>query len=333
VKAAVLHAAGDLRIEDRAAPVAGPREVLVEIALVGVCGSDVHYYEHGRVGTRVVRSPHVLGHEASGRVVALGEGATTHAVGDRVALEPGVPCGRCRECRTGRYNLCRDVAFLGAPPTDGAFTRFVALHEDFAFALPAGVSDAAGALIEPLAVGVWACRRAAVTAGDRVLVTGGGPIGLLAAQVARASGATEVTVTDVNDRRLELALRVGATRAVRAGSPLPEADALLECSGHPDALAAGLGALRPDGRAVVVGMGHGEESTVPIALLQARELWLTGTFRYANAYPVAIALAASGRVDPEAIVTRRFALEEAEAALRAGREDPASVKVLLAPQS
>ena len=333
MKAAVLHAARDLRIEDRAAPVAGPREVLVEIALVGVCGSDVHYYEHGRVGTRVVRAPHVLGHEASGRVVALGEGATAHAVGDRVALEPGVPCGRCRECRTGRYNLCRDVAFLGAPPTDGAFTRYVAIHEDFAFALPPEVSDAAGALIEPLAVGVWACRRAGVAAGDRVLVTGAGPIGLLAAQVARASGATAVTVTDVNERRLELALQVGATRALRAGSELPEVDALLECSGHPDALAAGLRALRPAGRAVVVGMGYDDETAVPIALLQGRELWLTGTFRYANAYPAAIALVTSGRVDPEAIVTGRFALDEAEAALRAGRDDPASVKVLLAPQS
>ena len=330
MKAAVLHAAGDLRIEERAAPSPGPREVLVEIALVGVCGSDVHYYEHGRVGTRVVRAPHVLGHEASGRVVALGEGATTHAAGDRVAIEPGVPCGRCRECRGGSYNLCRDVAFLGAPPTDGAFTRYVAIHEDFAFALPLEVSDAAGALIEPLAVGGWACRRAGVTAGDRVLVTGAGPIGLLAAQVARASGATEVTVTDVNERRLEMALRVGATRAVRPGSAVGEADALLECSGNAEALAAGLRALRPDGRAVVVGMGYGEETAVPLALLQGRELWLTGTFRYANAYPAAIALAASGRVDLEAIVTGRVPLEDVESALRAGREDPASVKVLVA---
>ena len=332
MKAAVLHAAGDLRLEERAAPVAGPREVLVEIAVVGVCGSDVHYYEHGRIGARVVRGPHVLGHEASGRVAALGEGATRHAVGDRVALEPGVPCGRCRECRTGRYNLCRDVAFLGAPPTDGAFRRFVALHEDFVFALPDAVSDAAGALLEPLSVGIWACRRAGVAAGDRVLVTGAGPIGLLALQVARAAGAVEVAVTDVNERRLSLALETGATVVARAGDPLVfEADVLIECSGHPAALAAGIRALRPAGTAVVVGMGYDDETAVPLALIQGRELWLTGTFRYTGTYPAAIALAASGAVNLEAIVTGRVGLDDTEAALRAGREDPHSVKVLVEP--
>ncbi len=330
MKAAVLHAVGDLRLEERADPVAGPREVLIEIAVVGVCGSDVHYYEHGRIGPRVVRGPHVLGHEASGRVVALGEGASKVAVGDRVALEPGVPCGRCRECRSGRYNLCRDVKFLGAPPIDGAFRRFVALHEDFVFALPDSVSDAAGALLEPLSVGLWACRRAGVTVGDRVLVTGAGPIGLLAVQAARASGAVEIAVTDLNPRRLELALRTGAT--VAGESVDFEADVLIECSGAPAALAAGLRALAPAGRAVVVAMGYDGDTTVPLALIQGRELWLSGTFRYAGTYPDAIALAASGAVDLEAIVTGRVGLEDTEAALRAGREDPDSVKVLVTPR-
>ena len=159
-RAAVLHAVRDVRVEERPVPEPGPLDVLVEIAAVGVCGSDVHYYEHGRIATRVVRAPHVLGHESAGRVVAAGERVTKHAVGDRVALEPGLPCGRCRECRAGRYNLCRDVRFLGAPPTDGAFTRFVAMHEDFAHALPDGVSDEAGALMEPLSVALWACEKA-----------------------------------------------------------------------------------------------------------------------------------------------------------------------------
>jgi L-iditol 2-dehydrogenase len=159
-RAAVLHAVRDVRVEERPVPEPGPLDVLVEIAAVGVCGSDVHYYEHGRIATRVVRAPHVLGHESAGRVVAAGERVTKHAVGDRVALEPGLPCGRCRECRAGRYNLCRDVRFLGAPPTDGAFTRFVAIHEDFAHALPDGVSDEAGALMEPLSVALWACEKA-----------------------------------------------------------------------------------------------------------------------------------------------------------------------------
>jgi L-iditol 2-dehydrogenase len=305
--------------------------VLVEIAAVGVCGSDVHYYEHGRIGPFVVREPLILGHESAGRVVELGSEASRHAVGDRVTLEPGVPCGRCRECRAGRYNLCRDVRFFATPPVDGAFADFVTIHEDFAFALPDSVSDVAGALMEPLSVGIWACRKAGVAPGDHVLVTGAGPIGLLAQQCALAFGATAVTVTDVSEARLELARRTGATRALRAGEDVGEVDALIECSGHPAAVAAGIAAVRPAGTAVIVGMGPEEDATVPLSLIQSREIWLTGTFRYANTYPTAIALAAEGRVDLEAIVTGRYELADAEAALNAGREDPANVKAMVVP--
>jgi L-iditol 2-dehydrogenase len=330
--AAVLHEPGDIRIEERPMPEPGPREVLVEVTSVGVCGSDVHYYEHGRIGSHVVRAPLVLGHESAGRVVALGEGASKHAEGDRVTLEPGVPCGRCRECRAGRYNLCPDVVFFGTPPVDGAFARYVTIHEDFAFALPESLSDDVGALMEPLSVGIWACRKAGVSAGDRVLVTGAGPIGLLAMQVALAFGATQVEISDLNERRLELARRTGATRALRAGEDEPaEADALIECSGHPAALQAGIAALRPAGTAVLVGMGPGESGEVPLALIQGRELWVTGTFRYANTYPTAIALAATGRVDLDAIITGHFGLEDTETALRAGRDDPDSVKPVVHP--
>ena len=335
-RAAVLHAAGDVRIEERAVPEPGPREVVVQITAVGVCGSDVHYYEHGRIGDFVVEQPMVLGHESAGRVSAVGSEVTRHRVGDRVALEPGVPCGRCRECRAGRYNLCGDVRFFATPPIDGAFADFVAIHEDFAFALPDGVSDEEGALMEPLSVGIWACRKAGVTAGDRVLVTGAGPIGLLAQQVALAFGATEVTVTDVNADRLAVASRTGATRVLKVDEePLEDAgievDAFLECSGHPAALAGGIRALRPAGTAVVVGMGPGTDAAIPLSLLQQHELWLTGTFRYANTYPSAIALAAAGRVDLSAIITGHFGLEEAEAAMRSTREDPATVKPMVMP--
>jgi L-iditol 2-dehydrogenase len=327
-RAAVLHSPGDVRIENRPVPEPGPREVLVEIATVGVCGSDVHYYEHGRIGSHIVRAPLVLGHESAGRVVALGGSASRHAVGDRVTLEPGVPCGRCRECRAGRYNLCADVVFFATPPVDGAFTNFVAIHEDFAFALPDDVSDEAGALMEPLSVGIWACQKAGVSAGDRVLITGAGPIGLLAAQCARAFGATEIVVTDVNEHRLAMARANGATGTELAGF---EADALIECSGHPAALRGGIEALRPAGTAVIVGMGPDDDASIPLALIQNRELRLTGTFRYANTYPTAIDLVATGRVDPEAIITGRFGLDEAETALRAGRADPASIKAMVEP--
>jgi len=336
-RAAVLHGVGDVRLEDRAVPDPGPGEVLVEVIAVGVCGSDVHYYEHGRIGSHVVQAPLVLGHEVCGRVVARGPGADRHEDGARVALEPGVPCRRCRECRAGRYNLCAEVRFFGTPPIDGAFTHFVTIHEDFAFALPDQLSDEAGALMEPLSVGVWACRKAGVSAGDRVLVTGAGPIGLLALQAARAFGAGEVTISDVNPHRLELARRTGATRALDVTrEPLEEAglevDAVIECSGRPDALVAGIAALRPAGTAVVVGMAPDGDATIPLSLIQGRELWLTGTFRYADTYPTAIALAAAGRVDVEAIITGHYGLEDTDAALRSAREDPHAIKVMVMPR-
>ena len=332
---AVLHAPGDVRMEERPVPEPASLEVLVEVRAVGVCGSDVHYFEHGRIGSCVVEAPLVLGHEVSGVVVGLGERATKHAIGDRVALEPGVPCGRCRECRSGRYNLCPDVTFFATPPVDGAFARYVAIHEDFAFPLPSSVSDEAGALIEPLSVALWACWKGKVGAGSDVLVTGAGPIGQLAARTALALGAREVTVTDLDHDRLRLAASSGARTLDVSNEPASvirvECDVLLECSGAPSALADGIAALRPAGRAVCVGMGGNGQVSIPLALVQKRELWLTGTFRYANTYPAAIALVASGAVDLDGIVTGHFGLAEVADALRASRAEPGSVKPIVVP--
>lgn len=335
-QAAIMYGVHDIRVEEIPVPEPGPKEVLVEIRAVGVCGSDVHYYEHGRIGPFVVRQPLILGHESSGVIVKLGSQVTKHSAGERVALEPGVPCGACRECRTGRYNLCQDVRFFATPPINGAFANYVTIHEDFAFAIPDHMSDEAGALIEPLSVGLWACRRANVQPGDRVLITGAGPIGLLAMQAALASGATGVTVTDVVPARLELARRTGATRTLNvADEPLAaadiEADVLIECSGQPAALSDGIRSLRPAGRAVAVGLGPGEEGTIPLAFLQTREIVLTGVFRYANTYPAAIALVAAGRVDLDAIVTGHYSLADTEAALQASRQDPGRVKAVVTP--
>ncbi len=335
-RAAVLYAPRDLRVEAVQVPEPQGREVLVEVKAVGVCGSDVHYYEHGRIGEFVVEQPMVLGHEAAGVIAGLGPQATRHQVGDRVSMEPGVPCGRCRQCRVGRYNLCPDVEFFATPPIDGSFANYVAIHEDFAFKLPDEVSDEEGALLEPLSVGIWACQKGAVAPGDHVLVTGAGPIGLLAAQAARAAGATEITITDVKPRRLEIARAIGVTRALDVSSESlaedgVEADVLFECSGQPAALTDGIRALRAAGRAVVLGMGPAEDATIPLSFLQNREITLTGTFRYANTYPIAIDLVAHRRVDLGAIITGHFSLDEAEAALRSTREDPDMVKPMVIP--
>jgi len=330
-RAAVLHGIHDLRIEDVPVPQPDPHQVLVEISAVGICGSDVHYYEHGRIGDYVVQAPMVLGHESGGTVVALGSAVSHLALGQRVALEPGVPCRRCEQCRSGRYNLCPDVQFFATPPVDGSLAERVVIDADFAFAVPDSLSDAGAALIEPLSVGIWACRKAGVTTGSRVLVTGAGPMGVLAGLVARASGAAHVAVTDINAARLAQALDLGLDQAVPAGSDLADigADVLLECTGIEAVAGAGIIALRPAGTAVLVGMGADAQMRLPVQAIQNRELTVTGTFRYANTYPAAIALAASGRIDLDALVGARVPLDRAEDALRMGRTDPTVLKTVV----
>jgi len=336
MRTAVLEGAGKVSLQDRPVPVPGPAEVLVEVTAVGTCGSDVHYYQHGRIGDFVVDAPLILGHEPAGRIVAAGPGATRHTIGRRVSIEPGRPDFTCPQCRAGRYNLCPGMRFFGTPPIDGAFCEYVTVHEQFAYPVPETLSDDAAALIEPLSVGIWACRKARVGPGSRVLVTGAGPIGLVCLQAALAFGATDVTVTDINPARLRLATQLGATTALDTrAEPLAGAgidpDVLLECSGHPAAINQAIRVMTRAGRVVLVGMG-GDEIILPLAHLQTHELELTGTFRYANTWPDAIALAASGRVDLDALVTGHYGLAEVELALTAGARDPGSVKVIVRPR-
>ena len=337
MRAAVLRGPGDVVIEDRPVPQPGPGEVVVRIRSVGVCGSDTHYYEHGRIGSFVVEEPLVLGHEAAGEVAEVGPGVTRLAVGQRVSIEPGVPDMSCRQCLAGRYNLCPNMRFFATPPIDGAFAEHVVVHEAFAHPVPDSIGDDAAALLEPLSVGVWACRKGHVAAGSRVLVTGAGPIGLVAVQTALAFGATEVIVSDVNPARLALARELGATETVDAReTSVAELDrppeVLLECSGHPPAISEAIRALDRAGRAVLVGMG-GDEVPLPLSVVQERELELTGTFRYANTWPTAIALVASGRIDLDRLVTGTYRLDQAEEALTAGRHDQRTVKVVVHPQT
>jgi L-iditol 2-dehydrogenase len=334
MRASVLRAVGDVAVEERPVPQPGPGEVLVRVGSVGVCGSDVHYYEHGRIGPYVVDAPLVLGHEAGGEVVALGPGVDALAVGQRVSLEPGVPCRACEQCLAGRYNLCPDVRFFATPPYDGAFCEYVAMPAVFVHPVPDEVSDDAAGLLEPLSVGVWACRRGGVAPGSRVLVTGAGPIGLVTAQAARAYGASEVVVTDVNPHRLDLVRRMGAVALDVSRSPVGESgvepDVLLECSGHPRATWDAMLTVARAGRVVLIGMG-GDELPIPLPYVQDHELLVTGAFRYANTWPVAIALAASGAVDLDGLVTGHYRLDDVEQALTAPRRDPTTVKAVVRP--
>jgi L-iditol 2-dehydrogenase len=336
-KAAVLYAPHDVRVEERPMPQVGPHDVLVEIKAVGVCGSDVHYYEHGRIGSYIVRQPLILGHESSGVIVAVGTNVDQGRVGERVAIEPGIPDGVCEQCRAGRYNLCPNVRFFGTPPIDGAFTTYVSVSASFAYPLPDSMSNEEGAMIEPLSVGLWACRKAKLRGGDHVLITGAGPIGLLAMKVAFALGVATVTITDISPQRLEVARQLGANHTINVAEQSlaqagVQADVLLECSGNQRALMDGIRSLRPAGSVVAVGMGPAEELSVPLSFIQNREITLTGTFRYANTYSDAIALVATGRIDVQPLITGHYSLDETEQALQAAGKNPAAIKSIVFPQ-
>jgi L-iditol 2-dehydrogenase len=334
MRVSVLRGVGVVETEERPIPVPGPNEVLVQVGSVGVCGSDVHYYEHGRIGRFVVENTLVLGHEAGGEVAGVGPGVTSLGVGQRVSVEPGVPCRKCGQCLAGRYNLCPNIRFFATPPYDGAFAEYVVMPEAFVFAVPDGLSDDAAALIEPLSVGVWACRRTDVGPGARVLVTGAGPIGLLAGQAARAYGADQVLISDVSPARLALAAELGLTPVDVSESGISESglavDVLLECSGSEVATSDAIRAVDRAGRVVLIGMGA-EEVRLPLDHLQDHEITVTGAFRYANTWPTAISLAASGKVDLDRLVTGRYGLDDVEAALTAGRRDPTTVKAIVRP--
>ncbi len=332
---AVLLKQGVVELEQAAVPEPGPHQVLIEVAAVGICGSDVHYFDHGRIADFVVEQPLVLGHEASGTVRAIGSAVTDRRVGQRVAMEPQETCGRCTQCLTGRYNLCPDVQFFATPPVNGAFAQYVVLESHRAHPVPDSLSDEAAALIEPLSVGVWANQKAGVQPGDRVLVTGAGPVGLLCADVARARGAAWVGVSDTNDYRLQTASRRGASQVINAtAGPLSDqidsVDVILECSGATPAVHAAFSAAAPAARIVMVGMGAATME-LPVALIQIKELVVTGTFRYANCYPAAIALAASGLVDLDGLVTGQYGLADAVEALQVAKKDPTTLKPMVYP--
>ncbi|MFD9207213.1 NAD(P)-dependent alcohol dehydrogenase [Streptomyces sioyaensis] len=335
MRAAVLHGPGRLSIEERPVPVPGPGEVLVRVEAVGTCGSDVHYYRHGRIGDFVVREPLVLGHEAAGTVVACGPGAEPRRRGRRVSIEPGTPCGSCAQCRAGRYNLCPGMRFLATPPVDGAFCEYLAVRQDFAHEVPDSLTVEEAALLEPLSVAVWACRKARVAPGDRVLITGAGPIGLVAAQTARAFGAREVVVTDVLPHRLALARAAGATALDVSRTPLREAEftptVLLECSGVPAVSSEAIRTVGRAGRVVLIGMG-GDEVPLPVSRVQHHELEVTGTFRYAHTWPAATALVQSGAVRLDSLVSHSYGLAEAESALTVATHDETAVKAVVHPQ-
>ncbi len=341
MRAVVLQKPLHMVLETRNRPVPGRGEVLVRVKSVGVCGSDVHYYTHGRIGPFVVERPLILGHEMSGIIEAVGDQVSQNRIGERVAVEPGVPDRICEFCRTGHYNLCPNMQFMATPPFDGAFVDYVSVPEDFAFKLPEHVSLDEGALMEPLSVGVYAVHRSGLRAGQKVAILGAGPIGLVTLQVAKAAGASSITVFDLDASRLEIAKKLGATAVLNATEGSPEeqfrlltngrgVDIVFDAAGSPKTAALAVHLARRGGRVVMIGFPLEDNFPYPLVSAMAKEVDIVTVFRYANVYQSAIDLVATGRIDLRSLITHHFPLEQAERALvLSDRRDDGVVKAIV----
>jgi L-iditol 2-dehydrogenase len=343
MKAAVMDKPGSIVIKEVPVPEVGDHEVLVQIMAVGVCGSDLHYYEHGRIGRFVVEKPIILGHECAGVIVAAGDKVTKAVIGDRVAVEPGVTCGHCSACKAGRYNLCPDVQFLATPPVDGAFVQYLAIREDMVFRIPDHLSFEEAACNEPFSVGIHAAKRSRLQAGETVAIMGMGPVGLMAVAAAKSHGASRIIVTDLEEVRLEAALRLGATHAINirkedAVETIKQltdgagVDVAWETAGNPKALQSALYSIRRGGRLAIVGLPAQDEIPLNVPFIADNEIDIYGIFRYANTYPKGIEFLASGDVDAGVLITDRYPLAETREALeRAIHNKSGSLKVIVYP--
>ncbi len=326
MKVAVMDGVGKLRFTERDIPVPGDDEVLVKLEYVGICGSDLHYYESGRIGDREIAFPFVLGHEPGGRVVEAGKNVTHLKAGDKVALEPGKTCGECEYCKAGLYNLCPHVVFFATPPVDGVFQEYVAHEAKLCFKLPDSVSTLEGALIEPLAVGFHAAGQGDAKAAKTALVTGAGCIGLCSLLALKAEGVERVFVTDLLQNRLDKAAELGAEAAINIVEKDAAEEALrltegrgvdlvIETSGSEAALRQAVGAARKGGVIVLVGYGPTGEATLPLSRIMGKELTIKSVFRYRHVYPAAIEAVASGRANIKGIVTNLFPFSDIQEAM------------------
>lgn len=318
MRALVLLREHEVEIQQRPVPVPDPDQVLVKIESVGVCGSDVHYYQHGRIGDFIVEDPMILGHESSGVIVAVGSDVDEARIGQRVSIEPQRSCRVCEYCKRGEYNLCPSIEFYATPPIDGCFSEYALIQSDFAHEIPDSVSWDAGALLEPLSVGIASARKAHLSVGSTVLVAGAGPIGAIVAQVARAFGASEVVVTDLVEARRKTVVELGATEAYAPGAVELEGrkfDAFFDATGVTAAVVDGIRHVKAGGSAIIIGMGD-DDMLLPVSYITSHEVNVTGVFRYNNTWPAGIDLVASGKVDLDRLATDHYGLDDAEIPLR-----------------
>lgn len=340
MKTITAHAAKDLRIEEHDAPNPGPGEVLVAMEAGGICGSDLHYYNHGGFGTVRLKQPMILGHEVSGRVSALGEGVSGLREGQLVAVSPSRPCGECVYCSEGNQNHCLDMRFYGSampfPHIQGAFRELLVADASQCVSAD-GLSASEAAMAEPLSVVLHAAGQAGDLMGKRVLVTGCGPIGLLAVLVAREAGAVEIVATDVTDFTLQKAAEVGADRTINVvenADSLSEYaankghfDILFECSGVGAALSAAVPAMRPKG--TIVQLGLGGDMTLPLQAMTAKELSLKGSFRFHAEFAMSVEMMRAKRLNVTPLVTHHLPLSDAQKAFELASDRQIAIKVHL----
>lgn len=343
MRAAVLESARTIRVQARPAPELKPGMVLLRVRRAGICGSDLHYFEHGCCGAFVPTRPFVLGHEFAAEVAALGDGVKNVTVGARVTANPARACGVCDYCKSGRGNLCRATIMLGSasttPPTDGAFAEFVTVRADQCHVLPTAIDDATAAMVEPFAVALHAVKRAGTVSGKRVLVAGGGPIGLLVAMTARMFGAAPVALSDILESRRETALKFGVDVGLNPTDPqLSEVvrelvgegfDVVFEASGARAALRQAFDLVRPGGTIVQIGTLGTEDIPLPANQLMVREINFIGSMRYGNVFGEAIRLVAEGRIALRGLISGVLPLAEAPEAMRLASEKNTALKVQL----
>ncbi|MDF2985122.1 MAG: theronine dehydrogenase-like Zn-dependent dehydrogenase [Eubacterium sp.] len=320
-RAAYMTGLNKMEIRDIEVPKLRDKDVLVKLEYVGICGSDVHYLEHGKIGDFIVDGDFILGHECAGTIVEIGSGVQNLKVGDKVALEPGITCGQCEFCKSGKYNLCPDVEFLATPPYHGSLMNYIAFPENMCFKLPENITTKEGALVEPLAVGMHAALQGNVKLGSSVVILGAGTIGLVTLLACKAYGATDITVVDVIPKRLEYAKKLGATATLNAAevdvnteiekmTAKRGADIVIETAGSARTISQTPYLIKNGGTIVLVGLAPQDIIEFNFAKIMAKEAEIKSVFRYRNIYPTAIKAIANGTIDITGIVTHEFDFDD-----------------------
>ena len=342
MKAIVIHGALDLRVEEREPSMPGPDEVSIAIRRGGICGSDLHYYQHGGFGTVRLKEPMILGHEIAGKISAVGANVTTLKIGDKVAVNPSRPCRVCVYCQKGQQNHCLGMLFYGSamrmPHVQGAFRQSLVALESQCHKIASGVSLEEAAFAEPFAVTLHAITRAGPLTNKSVLVTGCGPIGALAIIAARTHGARDITATDISDYTLELAQRIGADRSINVATQSQDLtplkankgnfDVMIEASGNEQAILTGLEVLKP--RGILVQLGLGGSIAVPQNLVVSKEIEIRGSFRFHEEFALAVDLINWRRVDLKPLLTEVLSLDQAERAFQLAGDRSRAMKIQIA---